>query len=461
MKSRYVKISCTEHGKMIMLDPNTQSAFVRCKKPDGFSVLNECTISSDGTLLLELTQQMIAVPGKCTVDIMLFYTNLILECTDGDVELSEEGVTLNGLSVTDDNAGNVSVFADETSDFTIQKYTAETIEDIYKLNVPVLSTMTFYLNILPTAIEHTEIESSYEYNALAQGIKNQKLIEDHMKALDESFNQNENERLLAETHRESAESNRRGNETARNEAETLRNTAENERADNEKHRVSNEATRQENEELRKIQDSKREENESKRQTNEGIRTSAENARIANENERISNENARKVAESERVANETSRQQNESARNSAETEREAKTTQAISACNTATSNASDAANNANSAANSANAVITAAETATANANTAAASANAVTEKCQEIIDSRDIANNLSTETEGLVLDATQGKILNDLIASLQSQIDAMHNVYSGTEDPNVADPEGSKDGDVYMLIIEDSTETVGE
>ena len=34
--SRYVKISCTEHGKKIALNPQTMNAYLTSKKPDGF-----------------------------------------------------------------------------------------------------------------------------------------------------------------------------------------------------------------------------------------------------------------------------------------------------------------------------------------------------------------------------------------------------------------------------------------
>lgn len=452
MKSRYVKISCTEHGKVITLNPETMSAFVRCKKPDGFSVLNDCTISQDGTLLLELTQQMLAVAGKCTVDIMLFYTNLVDGSEDGNVELSEKGVALNGLTVTDDDAGNVNVSVDENSDFTVQQYTADTIEDIYKLNVPVLSTMTFYLNVLPTAIEHTEIESSYEYDALIQGLQNQELIEKHMKHLDAILDEHEETRQKAEEERQTAES--------------TRNTSEQQRIGNENTRELNESARKTAEEQRKSAETQRATNEAQRQTIETSRTSAENTRI-------SNENARSASEEQRAANESVRQENEASRVAAETARETDTSNAITACNTATANAVQATADAITAANSANAIIkdlneniipsataatdnadkaaTVANSAATAANSATDAANAVTTKCQEIIDSRDIANNLTTETEGMVLDASQGRLLYEKIQELQEQLSNMHAVHSGTGEP---DDSLGKDGDVYMMIIED-------
>lgn len=432
-KSRYVKISCTEHGKFSALNPDTMSSFVRCRKPDGFSVLNKCSILPDGTILLELTQQMLAISGKCTLDVVIFRLSGNQEHTENDLN---EIIYNNDYIVTDDENGNVKIVMTDDDIF-------ESIEDIYHSNIPILSTMTFYLNVLPSAIEHAEIESSYEYDALIQGMKNQELIEEYMKELDKTLTGNEAARVEAESARQQAE-------TSRQESENLRNNAEQKRSDAESDRLSSEETRKEN--------------EAKRVTAEAERLENEQARVTNEGARVSNEEARKLAEESRLANETIRQKDEKARSDAEKERRTATSTALENCSTATINANEATTNANSAAENAKAATVECITATSstteavkNCNTAAAKANDAAERCQGIVTQtgvvlkNDIANNLTTQVEGMVLDATQGKVLYDLLISLPQ-------IHYGYEKP---DSSIGKDGDIYMLIIEEASETVGE
>ena len=128
-KSRYINILCTNHGEKVYLDQGTMSAVVRCKKPDGLYVLNDCEVLEDGTILFELTQQMLAVPGKCQLDIMILDSSKMEELT------------------TDTDSDGV-----DTS------------------NVPALSTMYLYLNVIATAIEHSGIDSDFEYDKLTKYI---------------------------------------------------------------------------------------------------------------------------------------------------------------------------------------------------------------------------------------------------------------------------------------------------
>lgn len=276
-KSRYLNISCTEYGKKVVLDASSMSAFVRYNKADNTYVFNDETIESDGTVTVELTQQMLAATGKCTVDVII---------------VGNPGIKVENLS---------------------------NMDDIYKLT-PVISTMSFYLNVLPTAVDHSTVESSNEYNALLKGISQMIYIEEHMEELDQTLNNNE----------------------------AIRQAAENTRISNETTRQSNEATRQ---------------------SNETTRINNESARVTAEKNRVAAENARVAAENSRVEAETSRVEESAA--------------AVSA-----------------------------------ANEAAANANEKAELCQGVIDKTgvvlktDIANNLTTTDADKVLDARQGKTLND-------------------------------------------------
>ena len=460
-KSRYVKISCTEHGKFIALNPETTSALVRCKKPDGFSVLNACDILTDGTILLELSQQMLATAGKCTVDIMLYNTNLVERSDNDNLELSDESIYLNGITVTDDSYGNVSIAVNEDSEFTTETFTAKSIEDIYKLNIPALSTMTFYLNVIPTAIEHSEIVSSHEYDALIQAYTRQTELANLVET-------SENLRKVAEESRVTAESARATAEEARAKAESARVEVENQRVKAEEARKTAELERVGNENARQTSETSRNTAETQRNDAENIRIASEDQRTNAEDTRLTNETSRQTAESTRVTNETTRQENESSRISAEAQRQSNTTAAISSCEEATAGAIQATTGAITATTNANTATAecikatnTVNTAVAQCNAATTNANAAAELCQSVVDKigvvlqTDIANNLTTETEGMVLDASQGKILNDLIADLQTQMNNMHKVHYGTGEP---DDSLGKDGDIYMMIIDNTTAT---
>ena len=178
--ARGVKIYCTEHGKKFVLNTLSHSAFVRYKKPDGNDVLNDCYIQDDGSIIFPLTQQMTVVAGKSKLDILIF-------CSSG---------------LTVDDISDVTNFND--------------------LGISTLSTMTLGLNILLNATDLENVESSYEYNALIDGLARHIAIEKHMEELENTLNTNEEERQANETNRQNAETLR---ETNTNKAIEACNTA--------------------------------------------------------------------------------------------------------------------------------------------------------------------------------------------------------------------------------------------
>lgn len=342
--SRIINITCTENGKKFFVDSSTTSAFVRYKKSDGHSVLNQVDILSDGTVNLELSQQMLAVEGRHLVDIML-------------INKSELEVYTSSISVEDDDNGNVTVIEKQTanvSDLNVE----EILNTISENGIAVLSTMSFYINTEGVAIDGAEIESSYEYNALIEGLGKMVAVDNRMSTLEQTIN-------------------------------------------------------------------------------------------TNETQRQAKEQARQTTESERVV--------------AETKRENDTQQAIKDCETATSNANKATTNANNATKNAQTATENANTATNNANQATQNANDASENAnnaaQEVrnvlnnsgmVLKTDIVHNLETEDENKVPDATQVKILNELIAKLQKQIDDMPEIHYGVGEPT---SDIGKDGDIYMMLIE--------
>lgn len=190
-ESRYINVTCTDHGKKVTLSSDNVSVFVRYKKSDGNDVFNDGVILEDGTVNMLLTQQMLAASGRQKVDIIILATS--------------------GLKVDD----------------------LATADSFYDLGVTIISTMTFYINVVPTAVEHSRISSTSEFDALMNGVARLAATERQMEELEDSLESAEsarvsaeNSRVSAEKARSSAESSRKTAESSRVSAETARNNAE-------------------------------------------------------------------------------------------------------------------------------------------------------------------------------------------------------------------------------------------
>ena len=125
---RYILITCYHQGEFLPVNKNTCFASIRYRKPDSYGVFNACEITQDGKILVELTEQMLAVSGVCYADLVIHEKlNLsvnIVENADGTVEIIDTG-----------DSG-------------------------------IISTMTFVVYVHEAAFDNHEVESSYEYNAL-------------------------------------------------------------------------------------------------------------------------------------------------------------------------------------------------------------------------------------------------------------------------------------------------------
>lgn len=201
-QTRYIEITCVENGIVFTVDKSIMSAFIRFKKPDDNGVFNEVEITSDGKLKIELTEQMLSASGRAIADVFL----------------------LRKVFTSNEKPTN--------------------IDDIYKINAPIISIMDFYINITPTALNHSQIESSYEFNALTNALaqidfNNKKVVE-----LDKTLTTNEDIRKQNETERKSNEESRINSEQKRVNEEDKRQKAEDIRVANENTRISNENTRQ-------------------------------------------------------------------------------------------------------------------------------------------------------------------------------------------------------------------------
>lgn len=124
--SRFILITCYNSGTIFTLENNNNYAFIRYRKPDDLGVFNSCEITDEGKILVELSEQMLSVVGKSYADLVIVHNESI-----SDVNIDED----TGELIIGDNSS-------------------------------ILSTMHFCINVIEGAFDNTEIESSYEYNAL-------------------------------------------------------------------------------------------------------------------------------------------------------------------------------------------------------------------------------------------------------------------------------------------------------
>lgn len=106
--TRFIKATIVADGVKLALD-STMSANLRCLKPDGRSVYNPAVINDDGTVLTELTQQALAMPGLVKADIEItgsdggiistvtFIIQVSAAPLGNNVASSNEFLTLNAL----------------------------------------------------------------------------------------------------------------------------------------------------------------------------------------------------------------------------------------------------------------------------------------------------------------------------------------------------------------------------
>lgn len=162
--SRYIRFTCYNQKELFVLDSASQKAYIRYKKADDNGVMNSCTITSDGKVLVELTEQMLVVAGNSYADIMIM-----------------------------DNDGHV------------------------------LSTMNVCVNVIPSALDNTEIESSGEYNALYELME--KALADYEYVM-ENAQASANAAKVSENNAKTSETNAKNSETKAKASETNANTSE-------------------------------------------------------------------------------------------------------------------------------------------------------------------------------------------------------------------------------------------
>ena len=123
--SRFLSVACHNQGKKFPLNSGEHAAYIRYKKADDYAVFNWCDLDRNGNVIVELTEQMLHCDGICYADLVIV------------------------------NKGMADVNTDTGEIIAID-------------NASVLSTMTFCIDVSETAVDNSDIESSYEYHGLSE-----------------------------------------------------------------------------------------------------------------------------------------------------------------------------------------------------------------------------------------------------------------------------------------------------
>lgn len=309
---RGFEIELIQNNMQYNIDSSDTLIYIMGRKPDTCHIMNDCTITEEGYILIDITSQMSAVMGR------------------GDYQI---------------------VMMSKSTNSQLKSFPFHIITSPATFDVDYI-TSTDEFQALTKNITRTEVVIEEATDAI-HDIRN---LEDKVKKAEASRVNAEKSRVSAESIRESNESTRISNENTRKSNEVNRKTAETDRASAESTRISNENTRISNENTRKTNESNRKTAEVDRSNAEAIRNSAESTRITNENTRKNNEETRKTAESNRVSTESDRVNaeniriaNENKRKTAETTRQTNETNRQTNTATAISNSDKATDRANRAA----------------------------------------------------------------------------------------------------------------
>ena len=126
--SRFISVTCYNHGEPCSINSKEYSAYIRYKKPDGYSVFNFCEITNRGKILVELTEQMLVSDGMCCADLVVV--------DKGKAKIDAETGEITGID-----------------------------------SASILSTMSFHILVSETAVDNSEIESSYEFDAFNKALE--------------------------------------------------------------------------------------------------------------------------------------------------------------------------------------------------------------------------------------------------------------------------------------------------
>ena len=127
--SRFLSVTCYNHGKPYSLNSGEHAAYVRYRKADNYGVFNNCDINNKGNIIVKLTEQMLAADGICYADLVIV--------NKGEAEVNPNTGEINELIA----------------------------------NASVLSTMTFCIDVSEVPVANSDIESTHEFILLNENLE--------------------------------------------------------------------------------------------------------------------------------------------------------------------------------------------------------------------------------------------------------------------------------------------------
>ncbi len=247
-KVRGFEVELIANNVQYVVDPSSTYVCIGGTKPDTKQILNECEVTSQGYIHVDITQQMAAVAGRGDYSIVLIDKNTNTQ----------------------------------------------------------LKSFPFYILTTPSSYSAQDITSSNEFGLLVEKINKVEKLNIDVQKLENTIKTNEtarenaeNDRIANEAVRTTNENARESAERARKDAEALRNAAETERNAKEAERDKEEQIRIAHEEERKANEAIRIHKEEERLISETARIEAELERKDEEALRQANERVRQTQESQR------------------------------------------------------------------------------------------------------------------------------------------------------------------
>jgi len=127
--SRFLSVTCYDHGEPYSLNNGEHAAYVRYRKADNYGVFNNCDINNKGKIIVKLTEQMLAAEGICYADLVIV--------NRGEAEVNPNTGEINELIA----------------------------------NASVLSTMTFCIDVSEVPVANSDIESTHEFILLNENLE--------------------------------------------------------------------------------------------------------------------------------------------------------------------------------------------------------------------------------------------------------------------------------------------------
>lgn len=301
---RGFEVELIQNGLPYIVDRDDTMISIMGTKPDTSQVMNDCRLSDDGFIHVDITSQMSAVKGRGEYQIVLFSKSANSQLKSFPFYI-----------ITTSAAFDMDQVASSDEFQTLTKNITQTETLIKKANAAISDLNRF-----------ESVAADAESRRVAA--ENSRITEEEKRASAEASRvRKENERISNENGRKAAEAIRENTENNRANAEIIRNSSENERRTSEDVRIASET-------LRESQERTRNENETGRENAERERSKTEMARIAAEDARVSSEAERSHAEATRLESEAARQHNESQRQSSSTAAVSKADKAASRANAA-------------------------------------------------------------------------------------------------------------------------------